>query len=281
MERNITRLNGPPIYINLPAPVRLKQCRYGPMLFLANDQYIGGALDKYGEFSEGEVHLFRQIVEPNWNVMDVGANHGSHTVALAQLVGHGGKVYSFEPQRVLFQLMCANLALNSLGNVNAYCEGVGREEGILNVPKVDYTRPDNFGAIEMGGTGGESVPLVTIDSLELPALHFAKIDAEGMEGDVVAGAQETIVHCRPILYMENDREDKSSGLIKQLWDLDYTLFFHLPYYYNRYNFYGAVENIYGGTISVNMLCVPEEKLIKIPDGCHKITATTDTWRMYI
>jgi FkbM family methyltransferase len=266
--------------LNIQEPVRLKQCRYGPMLFLANDQYIGGALDKYGEFSEGEVHLFRQIVKPNWVVMDVGANHGTHTVALAQIVGNGGRVFSFEPQRVLFQLVCANLALNSLSNVNAYCGAVGRELGFLNVPRVDYTRPNNFGALEMGGTGGESVPLVTVDSLELPALHFAKIDAEGMEGDVVTGASDTIARCRPILYMENDRPDKAPGLIQQMWDLDYDLYYHLPYYYNRYNFYGVADNIYGGTISVNMLCVPVGQHLA-PDGCHLIQSLTDTWRTCI
>ncbi len=271
-------LNVSPIYINLPEPLHLKQCRYGPMLFLANDQYIGGALDKYGEFSEGEVHLFRQIVKPNWLVLDVGANHGTHTVALAQIVGPGGRVFSFEPQRVLFHLVCANVALNSLGNVNAYCGGVGSELGFLNVPRVDYTRPNNFGAIEMGGTGGEGVPLVTVDSLELPMLHFAKIDAEGMEGDVIRGAQETIARCRPILYMENDRDDKSPTLIQQMWDLDYTLYYHLPYYYNRYNFYGVADNIYGGTISVNMLCIPKDSSIPLPTDCHLITQATDTWK---
>jgi FkbM family methyltransferase len=279
MERITTMLNVPPIYINLVEPLHLKQCRYGPMLFLANDQYIGGALDKYGEFSEGEVHLFRQIIKPNWIVMDVGANHGTHTVALAQIVGRGGKVYSFEPQRVLYQLVCANLALNGLDNVNAYCGAVGRDLGFLNVPRVDYTRPNNFGALEMGGTGGESVPMVTVDSLLLPALHFAKIDAEGMEGDVIAGASDTIARYRPILYMENDRPDKAPGLIQQMWDLDYNLYYHLPYYYNRYNFYGVAENIYGGTISVNMLCIPVGCPIpSMPDGCHLIKSLNDTWR---
>ncbi|MFA5344712.1 MAG: FkbM family methyltransferase [Candidatus Omnitrophota bacterium] len=274
-------LNVPPIYINLADQLRLKQCRYGPMLFLANDRYIGGALDKYGEFSEGEVHLFRQLVQPNWTVMDVGANHGTHTVALAQIVGAFGRVYAFEPQRVLFQLVCANLALNSLGNVYAYCGGVGRELGFLNVPQVDYTRPNNFGALEMGGIGGDSVPLVTIDSLTLPQLHFAKIDAEGMEGDVIIGATETIARYRPLLYMENDREDKSPALIQQMWDLDYELYYHIPFYYNRYNFYGVAENIYGGTISVNMLCVPNDKPITVPNECHPIKNVTDTWRICV
>jgi FkbM family methyltransferase len=191
-----------------------------------------------------------------------------------------GRVYAFEPQRILFQLVCANAALNSLQNVYAHCVGVGRTVGLLNVPQVDYEQPNNFGAVEMGGTGGESVPLVTIDST-VSHFHIAKIDAEGMEGEILEGGLKTINRCRPILYMENDREDKSPELIKRLWAMNYDLFYHLPYYYNRYNFNGVEENIYGWTISVNMLCVPKEKPIHMPSGCHRITTPLDTWRTFV
>jgi hypothetical protein len=63
-----------------------------------------------------------------------------------------------------------------------------------------------------------------------------------------------------------------------MWDLDYILYYHLPYYYNRYNFYGVADNIYGGTISVNMLCIPKDSSIPLPTDCHLITQTTDTWK---
>lgn len=52
---------------------------------------------------------------------------------------------------------------------------------------------------------GEKVPVETIDSLNLSALHFVKIDVEGMETEVMRGATETLRRHRPILYVENDR----------------------------------------------------------------------------
>jgi hypothetical protein len=52
----------------------LSECRYGSMLYNINDTYIGGSLDRYGEFSEGEVDVFRQVVPPGGVVVDVGAN---------------------------------------------------------------------------------------------------------------------------------------------------------------------------------------------------------------
>ena len=42
----------------------LSESRYGYMLYNINDMYMGGSLDRYGEFSEGEVEIFRQVAQP-------------------------------------------------------------------------------------------------------------------------------------------------------------------------------------------------------------------------
>ena len=59
----------------------LSECRYGYMLYNINDTYMGGSLDRYGEFSEGEGELFRQVVQPGSVVVDVGANIGANLQA--------------------------------------------------------------------------------------------------------------------------------------------------------------------------------------------------------
>ena len=64
--------------------MRLKQCRHGPMLYSTKDIYIGRSLDLYGEFSEGEVHFFGQVLQPGMVAIDVGANIGCHTVFMAK-----------------------------------------------------------------------------------------------------------------------------------------------------------------------------------------------------
>ena len=79
--------------------IRLKQCRYGAMLYLVTDQYIGQSLDRYGEFSEGEVELFRQIVQPGATILEIGANLGIHSVFFAKALGPSGTLHAFEPQR--------------------------------------------------------------------------------------------------------------------------------------------------------------------------------------
>src|SRR5579862_896137 len=99
---------------------RLKDCRHGRMLFNVNDQYVGRSLDLYGEYSEGEIDFFKQVVQPGDTVLEIGANIGSHTVFFAKAVGREGTVQAFEPQRLIFQTLCANIALNNLENVKTY-----------------------------------------------------------------------------------------------------------------------------------------------------------------
>ena len=77
--------------------LRLKQCKHGAMMFHANDSYIGRSLDLYGEFSEGEIELFKQVVRPGMTVIDAGANVGAHTIYLSKAVGARGRVLAFEP----------------------------------------------------------------------------------------------------------------------------------------------------------------------------------------
>jgi hypothetical protein len=119
--------------------IRLKQCRHGLMLYLVTDLYVGRSLDRYGEYGEEEVGLLRMIVRPGWMVLDIGANMGAHTVSLARATGPKGVVLAFEPQRVLFQILCANVALNGLANVSTNQAAVGCEAGTVIVPNLDYS----------------------------------------------------------------------------------------------------------------------------------------------
>lgn len=256
--------------------VRLKQCRYGPMLYPVTDRYIGQSLDTYGEFSQGEMELLGQIIQPGQVVLDVGANIGTHTVFFAQQVGPSGIVFAFEPQRVLFQILCGNVALNALTNVHTRQAAVGRQAGTVRFLAPDYTTTGNFGGVSIDEhSHGEEAPLYPIDQLGLTACHLIKIDVEGMEGDVLTGAEQTIRRLRPVLYVENDREEKSPDLIKQLTGLEYRLYWHLPPLFNPKNFLGKAENLFPGIISANMLAIHRSAKQDIP--LREIQSPTDHW----
>ena len=245
---------------------RVKACRHGQMIYNIHDQYVGRSFDLYGEFSEGEVDVFRQLVQPGNVVLDIGANIGSHTIFFAKQVGPAGGVYAFEPQRIVFQMLCGNAALNNATNVWCHQVALGREPGKILVPQFDFHKVNNVGGLGLGAFQfGESIPVITIDSLELNRCDLMKIDVEGMEEETLRGATATIAKFKPVLYVENDREEKSASLIRFIDSLGYAMFWHHPPLFNPNNFAGEPHNVFSNIVSANMLCVHRSATTKI-DG---------------
>ncbi len=246
-------------------------CRAGPMVYNRFDQYVGASLRKYGEFSAGETELFRRIVLPGMLVVEVGANIGAHTVELSRMVGPQGGVIAFEPQLIVFQTLCANLALNSCANVHAIHAAIGAEAGEITVPFLAPDRPNNFGGLSLiGATEGERVTLRRLDDFGLPACHVLKLDLEGMEVEAIKGGAATIAAHRPMMYVENDRPQRSEELIALLLGLNYQLYQHYPPLFSPTNYAEDPENIFGNIVSMNLLCVAAERNITI-EGLPAVT----------
>lgn len=242
----------------------LTDSRQGRMLYNKNDVYIGRSLQLYGEFSYGECHVFDAIVQPGMTVIEVGANIGAHTVPIAQKAGPSGRVHAFEPQRIVFQTLCANIALNNLTNVISHYAAAGDSPGSLFVPELEPKAENNFGGLGLGDFEfGMETPVVTIDSLDLETCHFIKADVEGMEESALRGGEKTIrKHC-PVLYVENDRKEKSESLVRYIRSLGYRMFVHHAPLFNPENFKGNKENVFGNIVSKNLLCVHESKKANI------------------
>jgi FkbM family methyltransferase len=224
--------------------------RYGKLIASRQDMYVGRSLFEYGEFSEGEVELFRQIVGPEAIVCDVGANIGAHTLALAKMAKH---VHAFEPQPMLFNALCGMAALNYLRNVTCYQVGIGETEGVMSYCDLNFEVPNNLGSAPLdkftGDFGVKVFPLTT-------PCHFLKVDVEGMELEVLKGARDMIREYKPALYIENDRPEKSDELIDYIRSLGYFPHWHCPALFNPNNFKGNKTELYPGVGSINMLCAP-------------------------
>ena len=232
--------------------------RYGLMLFHRLDAYVGRSIDAYGEFSPDETEFLCRLVGPGSIVLDGGANIGALTVPLAQRVGPHGAVYAVEPQRQTFQALCANVALNSLPNVVTRHVALGRAPGTIKIPTLDLTHQQNVGGLNIQGhKQGESIPVVRIDDLGLPGITLLKLDLEGMERDALAGAKRTIREHRPILYVENDREQHRDALISDIQGMGYRCWWHITPLYRRANYRMERQNVFGKTVSINMVCLPD------------------------
>ncbi len=215
---------------------------YGQMLINRHDINQANALIKTCKGRDHhEIQMIARIFDilapPSGVFIDVGANIGTHTLGIARHLGERGRVYAYEPQRLLFQMVCGSLALNAVTNVFCMNEAAGAAPGRIAVPQFDYFKPMNFGSVEFGPQQRETldqvrgddpakteyVPVSTIDHLELADVHVIKIDAEGMELEVLAGAQQTIARCRPVLLVECLKVDRER-LLAILKNADYRVY---------------------------------------------------------
>ncbi|CAD7934069.1 unnamed protein product [Amoebophrya sp. A25] len=195
------------------------------------DTNIGHWIKEFGSMNVLQSYEMQSLLRPGDVVVDVGANLGSFTIPFAERVGRQGKVLAFEPFRWLFQLCTANVALNGLSNVWTYNMGLGEAMGSFESrpPQLRFfSSPDANMKQEQAmqlydyEMEPESVMQASLDDLlsqksvrvpEINNLRLIKIDVEGMEGQVIMGAQRAIMHYKPIIWTENvdyfERNDTS------------------------------------------------------------------------
>jgi FkbM family methyltransferase len=153
--------------------------------------------------------VLESLLRPGMTVYDVGANVGFLALIAARLVDKHGRVICFEPFAANATLLTHNVASNGFDHVLIRREALGAEDGesrfvVADVPtlgklaSVSGSMPDSHGEV-----------LVTVRRLDgliendgLPKPDFIKIDVEGAEGDVLAGAAKTLRSARPLLLIE-------------------------------------------------------------------------------
>ncbi|HVJ50921.1 MAG TPA: FkbM family methyltransferase [Aliidongia sp.] len=219
--------------------------RYGQMIINRNDINQANALIKTGQsLDHAEIELLGQVLRlydadfgKSLSILDLGANFGTFSLGLAPLVGPKGVIHAFEPQRILFNMICGSVALNGLTNVHVHNLAVGDREGAVEIPQFDYSKPLNFGSVEFSAeqreplsqerghdpAAAELVPLATLDRFGFERVHLLKIDVEGMELAVLDGAQATIGRCRPIIFAEFIKVDREA-LRLRLEGFGYSIF---------------------------------------------------------
>jgi FkbM family methyltransferase len=125
--------------------------------------------------------------------VDVGANVGTYTVLAAGAVGC--RCMAFEPVRSTFEALLANVRLNDLASrVEARNEGVGHERGtVAFTTDLDTINHVAVEADRDRSRAITSVPVTTLDAaLRGEAPTVVKIDVEGFEAHVLAGADSTL-----------------------------------------------------------------------------------------
>jgi FkbM family methyltransferase len=243
---------------------------------MESDTIISRSMAAYGEWTESEITVIEQLLKPGDNAIDVGANLGCHTVPMARAVSPGGTVLAFEPQPRIFQLLASNVIVNGLNNVRLFPMGCSAQPGTILFPEKDYTLDDNFGATSIETLRindddrsnaqqiGQRVQIARIDDVfDLERLSLIKIDVEGMEADVVSGAEQTIRRCRPIIFVENETAERSETLLRLISSQGYDLYWQIAFFYSPQNYRREATNVFGRGFCVNNICFPRERNFKV------------------
>ena len=167
-------------------------------------------LKRSGDWDRDLISLAETHIKAGMEVWDIGANVGVLAFS-ASLQTRNGRVFAFEPDTFLCEVMKRTKRGGSFGNVQIIPMAVSREVGIAEFLIAQRGRASN----SLASAGGRSQTGGVRESLLVPTISgdtfaqmvqgrpdFIKIDVEGAECDVLQGLAETLGKCRPIVYIE-------------------------------------------------------------------------------
>lgn len=150
-------------------------------------------------YQESDVRFLENFISSEMTVLDIGAHIGTTTIPFAH---KAKKVFSFEPVAVTRNFLEKNIALNDLRNVTVYPYALGDVESIeyahaeSNIDAAQYSVSK-----ESRDSSDIRVEVKPLDSLVQNA-DLIKIDAEGMEMEVLKGAVRLIERNHPTIFCE-------------------------------------------------------------------------------
>jgi FkbM family methyltransferase len=153
---------------------------------------------------EPELGVLPLLVDPNRTSVDAGANRGTYTYFLSKLSRH---VYAYEPNPAMRWILQRSAGRNVSVLPMALSDRTGTAE--FAVPKKQSTFRNNAGSLEVAQLASDSPELVKfpvsiarLDDQGVCDVGFIKIDVEGHEREVLAGARQVIERDRPVLLIE-------------------------------------------------------------------------------
>ncbi len=241
----------------------------GRKMFTQNND--GLALSIFKIYEPNQTEIVKKYVHEGDIVIDIGAHVGYYTLLMAQLVGENGKVYSFEPDPVNFQLLKKSVEINGFENV------VLIQKAVSNITdKVKLFLGDDDSAINRIydaklGDAKESIDVesVTIDEYfkendEL--VNFIKIDSEGSEIKIINGMkqflsrnQELVMMTEFFPFLIKKSGDEPNQYLKSLEKSGFSLYNILDKNEktNKINSENFLESGINSQYCTNLLCIKQ------------------------
>ena len=152
-----------------------------------------------------ELDFFIRHCRPGMQFLDVGAHYGLFALAAHRFGGRSSRVVCIEASPRAARILRANLDANEASNVSVLNVAMGAGDGLLEMLTTGPAGSDYFVSVPFGRTDTITVKQLTMSTIMrqtgLRPTHV-KIDVEGLEDDVIAGAFDILREHHPLLFLE-------------------------------------------------------------------------------
>lgn len=194
---------------------------YGKISLYKNDVYIIEPFNNNSYWDIDTLQLLKEYIDPNKNILEIGGHCGTSTIVYSSFLNNNNKVYVYEPQKNLYNLLLQNITQNNLGykiiphNKALFCDNI-----FLNMNENDldggggiiekrYNEENdkqcNFGGVCLG-INGEKVESIIMDSIDYENIGFIHCDAQGAENYIFSKSTNFLKKHKPVILYENNKK---------------------------------------------------------------------------
>ncbi len=213
--------------MSVDSPVVKAESKWGEILYaIQNDHTAWRVKTMYTK--EVDTIAWIDGMSPGETFVDVGANMGIYTLYASK---RGLKVFAFEPEAQNYALLCRSIMINEF-DIAAYCLALSDEmkadflylSGYLPGGSCHTFGADLDHRLEKRdrpvGTLRQGCFALPLDKLQIQADHI-KVDCDGLEHKVVAGAAQTISKAKSVLLEINRNLAEHQALVKYMQDIGF------------------------------------------------------------
>jgi FkbM family methyltransferase len=177
----------------------------------------------------GYPEILRTLCKEGDVIFDVGANLGEWTVPMARYAGPAGRVIAFEPIPEMAEAVRKTCRINRLVGVTVVQAAASDQNG----QAVFYVDLEHTGGSSLNKPAGNGIQIEVqlrclddyVSETSLVRCDLIKIDVEGAERQVIAGARSTLEKFRPTVIFETGLEDavERQAICRLFMDVGYEL----------------------------------------------------------
>ena len=192
--------------------------KYGKIFLNKNDKFFVDVFSKNEYWDDKQLCLLKNKYIPNdKNILEIGGHSGTSTIFYSNCLKENNKIYCFEPQRQMFNILNKNIEINNLnskiktfnsaifcktGQINMHSDDLdGPSKGNINLLQ-DENKEINYGGICLG-KNGELTNCIKLDDLDFENIGYIHCDAQGAEPFIFSAGTEFIKKHRPVILYED------------------------------------------------------------------------------